>query len=341
MMNDASVDPPTGQPATLVEVAQKAGVNKVTASIVLSGGRGNTRVSEKTRQRILSVAEELNYQPNAIAQSLRRRKTGIIGFYMSGYLDTRDLFLSEIVSGLHQGCEEYDRDFLIHGTYRDASVDRIYSRLLDGKVDGLVLHVHSDDPLLSRLADSYLPVVAIANPTSLLPCVTVDDVAGSALLLDHLAAKGHRRVHYAASPYKLSAADRRQAAFVERGLEMGLEVTSTPLPVETEKRAGSLDELLNAPASRRPSAIVCWNDDVAYKTIQHLLDRGLRVPDDMAVTGFDGYSSPIPPAYALTTVRAPWREVARRGVEILASSSAKPSVLETVLGVSLLTGETT
>ncbi len=322
---------------TLVDVARQAGVNKVTASVVLSGGQGNTRVSEATRQRILLAAEALHYQPNALARSVRSRRTHTVGFYMSDFIDLRDLFLSEIVSGLQQGCQENRHDFLMHGTFTGRSTDEVYRHLLNGKVDGLVLHVDSSDPLLPRLADSRLRVVAVANPVPFLPSVTVDDVGGSRLLVQHLAAKGHRRILYAACPYPLSSAVRREKAFLDAACALGLTVSAKP----TDPSGHLALDFLTLPDGERPTALVCWNDLAAYRLITQLRVSGLRVPEDLAVAGFDGMTSEIPPAYHLTTLRAPWHEVARTAVSLLCLSPGELPLEETVLPVHLVPGETT
>ncbi len=328
------------QPAaapTLVDVARQAGVNKVTASVVLSGGQGNTRVSEATRQRIRLAAETLHYQPNALARSLRSRRTHTVGFYLSDFIDLRDLFLSEIVSGLQQGCRENRHDFLMHGTFEGRSTDEVYAHLLNGKIDGLVLHVDSGDPLLPRLAGSRLRVVAVANPVPSLPSVTVDDIAGSRLLAAHLAEKGHTRLLYAACPYPVSSAVRREKAFFEAARTWGMTVAAKL----TDPSIALTPDFLTLPDGGQATALVCWNDLAAYRLISHFRAAGLRVPEDLAVAGFDGMTSELPPAYRLTTVRAPWHEVARTAVSLLCLSPGKPPLEETVLPVQFVAGETT
>lgn len=322
---------------TLVDVARQAGVNKVTASIVLSGGQGNTRVSAVTRDRILQAAAQLRYQPNALARSLRSRRTHTIGFYVSGFADTRDLFTAAIISGLQKGCEENQNDFLMHGTFSCRSTDEVYAHLLNGKVDGLVIHVLKDDPLMPRLADSHLRVVAIADPVAFLPSVAVDDALGSRLLVEHLAQKGHRHVLYASAHIPLTSAIRREQAFLEAARQQEMEVTIQVVdpnkPIETE--------ILALSSRRRPTAVVCWNDHTAYRVTAHIHALGLRVPEDFAVAGFDGISTLIPPLFQLTTIRAPWHEVARTAISILCSHPGKPLPDETVLPVELVSGETT
>jgi DNA-binding LacI/PurR family transcriptional regulator len=347
-MTSPEVSPP--EPPTLADVARRAGVNKVTASIALGGGgSGNTRISEATRQRILRAAEELQYQPNALARSLRRRRSNMIGFYMGAFLDTRNPFLSEVVSGLYLGCEENGRDFLMHGTFRGESIDEIVAELLNGKVDGLVLHVGSDHPLLPRLAASRLPVVALANPADGMASVTVDDDAGSRLLVEHLAERGHKHILYARSPFCLTSVERRYAAFEQAANERNMTVASIP----AHANVSGLDALLDAlsplgsgadptPArADRPTALVCWNDEIGYPIVDRLRILGVRIPEDLAVAGFDGWSSVLPTAYRLTTITAPWREAARQAVGILARSAGKPDTTDHVLPVALRIGDTT
>ena len=326
---------------TLLDVARHAGVNKVTASIVLSGGSGNTRVAETTRQRILASARELQYQPNAVARSLRRRHTHIIGFYMSGSLDTRNPFLAEIISGLHAGCEEHHRDFLIHGAIRGRAIDDIVAELLNGKVDGLALHVSTDDALVARLAASPLPVIALANPVPALPSVVADEVAGGRLLVEHLALGGRRSLFYIGSPFPLSSAIRRAEAFEVAAQQHGLLLLESRADDPESTGLPAVEEFLALPASRRPSAIACWNDALAYRVVEALRARRIRIPEQVAVVGFDGSRSAIPAAYTLTTVRAPWRQVAQTAVSLLiAQQAGQPPPPETMLPVEFVHGDT-
>lgn len=340
-----SIEPPPGSSSapTLSDVARRAGVNKITASVVMNGaGQGNTRVSDATRQRILAAAKELHYQPNALAKSLRHRKTNIMGFYVPGYIDTRDLFLSEIVSGLHQACEQNQKDFLVHGTFRGDSVDDVYAEILNGKIDGLVLFTGSKNALAPRLAASHLPVVAIANPIEGMACITIDDITGSRMQVECLARKGHRRIVYAVSPFDFTAPNRRYESFLAAAQEADLIVTPYTIPSGDNRQqiAGILAEILAIPLPERPTAIVCWHDTLAFPVVERLRKIGVRVPDDMAVIGYDGATSFIPPAFELTTVCAPWREVAHTAINLLCHSNGKPPIEETILPVTWIAGET-
>src|SRR5262249_47656133 len=124
---------PARRQPTMKDIAERVGVSKMAVSAVLSGTSSTARVSEATRERILAAARELRYRPNAIARSLRSKRTNIIGFY-SGYryIDPRNPFFAEIVGGLQEGCAEHRKDLLLHTVFQRASVDDIYGELVDG-----------------------------------------------------------------------------------------------------------------------------------------------------------------------------------------------------------------
>src|SRR5579884_2493358 len=150
---------------TLNDVARRAGVSKMAVSVVINGSRSGTQVSQETRERILQAAKELQYRPNAVARSLARKRTNIVGFY-NGYkgVDPRTLFMADVMSGLQYGCEAFRKDLLTHGSFRGTSVEDIYAELSNHMIDGLILYAPASDPLIPMLADSHLPVVAIVDP---------------------------------------------------------------------------------------------------------------------------------------------------------------------------------
>lgn len=334
---------PIRRAATLKDVAEQAGVSKVAVSVVLNGSRSNVGVSAATRQRILDSAERLQYRPNAIARSLRRQSTNVIGLYSgTQYAPARGgVFLSHIIAGLQDGCDAHSRDLLVHGAFRGQSVDDIYQELAGGKVDGLVLHAPGNDALVNLLSDASLPCVVIASPVENLPSVVVDDQAGMQLLAEHLYRAGHRWVAFRQSFLRHTSSLRREAAFGEAAARLGMRVeTISPGPVEHE--IGSAEAvLLASPRSERPSAMVCWNDTSAYSLISHCVERHIEVPADLALTGFDGFWLPGIPRWQLTTVCAPWRLVAKTAVDLLvARINGETIPKETTLPVTLRIGET-
>jgi GntR family transcriptional regulator of arabinose operon len=172
-----------------------------------------------------------------------------------------------------------------------------------------------------------------------------DDASGGRLLAEHLAARGHRRIFYRAGDVSLVSAARRQAGFLEAAQEHDMTVT-----VQGPSLGGDLHEVLteadvawlDRPREERPTAAVCWNDLTAYNLLNHCRARGLSLPDDLAVAGYDDIPPPYATPWRLTTIRAPWAEVARTAVDVLVRSLGGEDIpCETVLPVTFVFGDTT
>lgn len=336
-----------GKAPSLDDVARAAGVNRVTASVALRGprpgARGGTRISEATRQRILEAARELGYTPNAIALAFRQQRTDLIGFY-AGYNNTIDVhlpFMADVLNGLQRGCERHQRDLVIYGGFARHSTNEIYASLSSGKIDGLVVQPSPENPVVAKLVSSHMPAVAIASSVAGLPSVVVDDAAGSRLLAAHLAARGHRRVLYRADPIAHLSPSLRRRAFMAAADELGIEVVPSPPAGYSGEITPMERALLTGPARQRPTAVVCWVDTNAFVFLEACRAIGLRVPEDVAVVGFDGIPSIVPPRWRLTTIRAPWHQAAERAIELVLDLIAGHEVPpETVLPVELLVGDT-
>jgi DNA-binding LacI/PurR family transcriptional regulator len=351
---------------TIKDIATRVGVGSTTVSAVLSPEASrHVRVSEGTRRRIQAAAQEMNYRPNRAARSLRsRRDPNVIGLSMkSGYLDPHFSFTMQIICGLHSGCYRHQKHLLLHGDYERQSVDDLFTELTDAHLDGLVLLTSPADPLADLLASSTLPVVAVVDPQPKMPSVLVEDVAGSHLLAAHIAAKGHHHVIYVSGSQPHAACHRRQEpladvspgewslvstverrywAFQEAAKQHGMLLTGCHSSGPREHLTASDLDWLDLPRSQRPTVAVCWNDAAAYAVLEECQRRGLHVPQDIAVAGFDGLAPAAPTPYHLTTIRAPWEEVARTAVDQLISLlEGKTLPLETLLPVQLFSGDTT
>ena len=324
-------------------MAERAGVNRVTAAVALGKSpQGGTRVSPSTRLRVQEAAHELGYAPNAIAQALRGERTNIIGYY-AGYetLDAHSPFTAAILQGLQRSCRTYNQDLLLFGSFLRDTVDSIFATVTSGKIDGLVLLPTPRSPVMDRLFDSHLPVVAIANSHPNAPSVIVDDVAGSLLIADYLSQQGHRHILYRTQEELRTSSMNRQEAFCARAQALGLHVTLTCEGEVHHALTAQEIAILQRPAPERPTAAVCWMDISAYVLLQHCDAIGLRVPDDLAIVGFDGVPQDIKPKRLLTTVRAPWADVAAQAVEYvqwLLEGREVPQ--QTVLPVCLSIGDT-
>jgi len=336
---------PAPKPVTLKSIAERAGVSVQTVSTVLNDSRSNTVVSAETRSRIVTIAEEMQYRRNPLARSLRRGYTNIIGFYTGyGTVSHTNPFIAEVFGGIQNGCNECRKDLLIHGTFRGDSVDDIYNELTSGKIDGLVIFAPQNDSLVRRLQAAPLPVVSIAERLPGIVSVTMDDVAGGKAVAKHLHELGHRRILYiSAEDGFISAFQRLEGVLIEAA-QRGVAVTSLGLKAgvimtlsETAK------DLMTSRAPDRHTAVVCWCDALAEEVLRFLLDKGVSVPDEMAVVGFDGFNLPFAGGARLTTMVAPWAEAGHRAVSVLTRAGLphNPATEEIMFPLQLRCGDTT
>jgi DNA-binding LacI/PurR family transcriptional regulator len=340
------------RPVTLKEIAERVGVGASTASVVLNGAKSGTKVSAETRRAILQAAQELNYRPNALARSLRCRRTGIVGFF-SGYeyIDPRNQYIAEVLAGLQTGCARHGLNLLLYTPHSGHPPAEVVGNLEDGRLDGLVITARPEHPINSLLAGSHLPVVAIADRIPGLPCVVADAAEGGRLQARHLFERGHRRVLYVPSDYPFPSVEERQRSFMAEAAQLGMEVVQGgpvsahlddfELPPEIHLRLVP-DDLEKLKGPGRATAVQCWDDTPAYRIASQLADLGYRVPFDVAVSGYNGCAHSAEPRWNLTTVRADWPSVAAAAVEVLHACIEGLEFSDTTVSpVELIIGATT
>lgn len=330
-------------PVTAKDIARELQLSQPTVSRILSGTPGH-RVSPETRARVMDTARRLGYLPNALARSLRRGRTGIVGLYTNYNYDARNDFLGTIIGALQRHCEQHDLDLLLHSAQGGRSPEEIYGKLRDGRIDGLVLHANRDDPLVSLLRGSSLPVVTVADHLGGLPSVTSDDAHGIALLVEYLWERGHRRFAYVMPEVTPASVVRRHAAFVAQMAHRGV-ASSDYRAFQTHYE--EVAPIWTPLREFGPCAALCWNDRLAYKLLATCLSRNVAVPTEMAIAGFDGFRDDKDPAHALVTIQCPWADVAERALEVLSGiiagtrpSGSAPEEEEIRFPVHLLPGDT-
>jgi len=314
------------------------------ASVVLNGARSGTRVSQTTRDRILAAAVELDYRVNPIARSLKTRQTGIIGFYSGNHsLEDRSPYLSEILLGLRAATDEHQKDLLMFGVFDGKSEAEVFRALSDGRVDGLVIHAAPDEPVVKLLAGSNFPVVAHTDPLGSIPSVVIDDEAGGRMQASCLYDAGHRRVLVRTSKYPFVSVHRRTSAFLAEAQRLGMET------IVGKKTTHGIDhaldpeelELFSRKRAHRFTAIACWDDGCAYIHIPQLIEAGLRIPDDVAIIGYNGVAPIYPLAWDVTSIDCGWELVARTAVKTLLDRIQGQDVpMETTLPVKIRPGAT-
>ncbi len=297
------------------DVAKKAGVSCAAVSRVLNGGP--IRISDAKRALILKCAKQLHYVPHAGARRLCRQRTETIGVvFPHAESALGHVYITEMLRHIAEAARRKGYDLLLEFS-RDpaaAAADR-------GRTDGLILVPERDTPpaVFQAWQDAGVPHVVLggafakAKPEFF---VDVDVLAGMRSATQYLLDLGHRRIAFLAgirSPEK-------QQGFAEALVVAGIRPNPAWSEVCGLEPAGiekTLDRLLKAPAGERPTAIVAANDELALRIVHALNRRGLHVPADMSVVGFDdvemaGHSVP-----ALTTMRIPLAEMAERGVQHL------------------------
>jgi LacI family transcriptional regulator len=324
-----------GVNATLYDVARLAGVSTATVSRVV---HAQDRVRDSTRARVLEVIEQLGYVPDGAAQSLSRRRKNIIGLVCVERLAPQQydiesmslLFYDEILRGVEQRIRDLNWSLLITYLRESNSADLARLHNLSGKVDGLLVGegiVPPDE--LARLAER-MPVVAVSgDPVGrAADVVTADNQAGSAALVRHLVEAHHRRrLFHVDGP--ATAPDAK-----ERRLGLGHVLEAHPgtalvgsysgrFSVQSGVEAG---ELLLARRDDLPDAVVCANDQMAIGVLQALARGGVRVPDELAVTGFDDIYPGSLSDPSLTTVHQPMRLLGERACARLLERIATPDL---------------
>ncbi len=319
----------THKRTTIKDVALAAGSSRGVVSSVLNGNRHvNTRVRPETEERIRQTARSLGYRPNAIAQSLQRRKTHSIlfaSYFVSSLLNTHSgSFYIEALDGALSATTRRGYDLMIHLVqYDDPEKAAV---LGDGRADGCIwIAPDVDDPVVPRLRRELdWPLVVfggrIAGATA---NIIADNFQGMELAVEHLYELGHRRLAFVSQNNLSYECAERWGAFSRACVRCGLDARQI-IAVLTEPDANGrrdfVGESIMTPLMdpvTRPTGIITFNDSLASSVMQCARQIGLETPRDLSVIGFD--STPLCESYTppLTSVRQPLGAMIARCVEIL------------------------
>ncbi|MFC5056149.1 LacI family DNA-binding transcriptional regulator [Saccharothrix xinjiangensis] len=305
------------------DVAAHAGVALGTVSNVLNHPE---MVTERTRKRVLDAIAELGFVRNESARQLRGGTSRTLAYVV---LDTRNPFFTDVAAGAQQVADEAGRALFLCDGGEDAVRQANYLDLLEQqRVEGiLITPVEADDPRIAAVVARGTPVVVVDRGAGPDRCsVSVDDVLGGDLALSHLLDAGHRRIAFIGGPRAIGqVADRITGA--ERALARAdaepLTVLETArLDVAEGRRAG--ERLAGLPAARRPTAAFCANDMLALGLLQQAVRLGLRVPEDLAIVGYDDIEFAAAAAVPLTSVSQPRQLLGRTAAELLLAEARDP-----------------
>jgi len=334
----------SAQRPTVDDVAKLAGVSPTSVSRVC---RPNPRlhVSDDMRIRVMQAIEELNYQPNTVARSLRTRRVGSVGFYDTyGLIWLSDRLSSEIFIGLQLGCADRHQELLVVRPMLDAGHLDIARALSRTKTDAIVcLPGARNQALIDNLSSGSKAVVTIGEAIASAPAVVGEDVDGSRRLARHLYERGHRKVLYLSDFDNHISAQRRLAGFTAEAESIGLDVQQIVVTPGNGEIQDEIKTLLSHRSSNGITAVACWHDFAAVRVLNHCVRSGIKVPDEIAVVGFDGLDHrEIPEGLALTTINVNWRSLSRQAVNTAVDIvSGKEALPELVIPSTLTIGNTT
>ena len=301
---------------TMEDVAREAGVSRALVSLALRDAYG---VSDSTRDRILGVAERLNYQRNALASGLARRTTNTLGVFL---LDLHNELFADIYDGIRDVATAAGTELVLSvgstgGTLDKPGLDALLRAQVEVVVAaGLLL---SDKELASYRELTNLVSVARRVPGA--DNVVSNNELGAKLAVSHLLELGHRRILHLAAPSSDGYRGRRRA-FSRTMKAAGLQPQILVSDYSRADAARVIGPVLDSPD--RPTAVFAHNDQTALGVLDALDSRDISVPEQMSVIGYDNTSASRPPGIALTTVDLHGEELGRRAAEIALARMANP-----------------
>ena len=321
----------TSKKATILDVARAAGVSKSAVSLAL---RGDPGLAEETRTAIVATAQDLGYRQNRWARSLVQGRTGMIGVLLT---DLSNDYQTEIVHGIEDAAEEAGLEVLLsHGRRDPAVLERRLAQLGDLGVDGVVVMSAMLPVAVLEQAAARQPLVVVARVDGLpagIGSVANHDEVGARLAVEHLLGLGHRRIaHLTMSPR--AAACARRAAYESTMVAAGL-ADSVWVEQEWDGGVQRLSAAVGEPDG--PTAVFASNDRGAAAVLGAVLDRGLRVPEDVSVVGYDNTALAQSLRPALTSVDQPRPTMGRLAMAQLADLMARGGARHEVVEPELVT----
>lgn len=274
---------------TIKDIARELHLSVSTVSYALNNGP--KPVSDDVRRRVLAVAHDMGYMPNRVARSLVTRRTHTIGIVPTN--PDRDLalipFFQHLFNSLLNEAELLEQDILVFARSNHSDPSQLVRIVMDGRVDGLVfIAPPSNSGVFELLIGHRIPSVVLSSEVSGFPVFRCDNRQGVDLAVRHLAELGHNRIAHIAGRQNMVDGIERKAAFIHSMGKLGLAIPEGYI-LDGDFLIASGEQLGHQllSQSRPPTAIFCGNDDIAIGAIEAAEQRGLRVPEDVSIVGFD------------------------------------------------------
>jgi DNA-binding LacI/PurR family transcriptional regulator len=300
---------------TIRDVARESGYSASTVSVVLNSAPLARYIPEETKGRIHSAARRLGYRPNPLARSLRSQRSNTIGVMV---FDITDPFCTPILRGLENALYQANFLSLLADAHNEAHrFERYLEMLLDRRVEGLIVIANwlvTDIKVLADLSQKQVPTVIAGRAFEIenINTVSVDNESGAAMALEHLYRLGHREIAFLRGPKILASSGQRWKGIRNYAQSVGMTLDA--------KRIAELPESLDPNSSfeagtrltvellskGKPfTALLAFDDVTALGALRALKNKGLRVPEDCSVVGFDDVAQASLSLPSLTTVRQP------------------------------------
>lgn len=306
---------------SIQKIARMAGVSVATVSRVLNN---SDSVKPANRQKVLEAIEESNYQPNLLARQLRTARSSMILVLVS---DISNPFCAEVVKGIEEQAEKNGYRILLCNSGADIARSRSSLQLLSGKmVDGIItMDAFSKLPELSQLIGTA-PWVQCAehDDNGQISCVGIDDDVAAQSVVHYLAGQGRQRIALINHDLSYRYARLRQQGYAHQLKEQQLAWQAIAYASELSFSAGkaAMNQLLAG--ETRPDAVFAVSDTLAAGAMAAIQQAGLRIPQDIAVVGFDGSELADMVSPPLTTLAQPSREIGRRSCELVLQKIIRP-----------------
>jgi LacI family transcriptional regulator len=314
---DAKSEPPFRGRATIRDIADLAGVSIATVSRVLND---RPDVARETRETVLQVVREHNFSTNRGARGLSSGRTGMIGLTLPLVADA---YFGPMLSGASEALYERDMRIVLAPTFHEHDREvSLIERLMRGTTDGAILMLPEESAselrLLQRQGFPFVVVDPREPPPDGIACVAAMHAAGAKLATEHLLLLGHRRIGVIAGAPGWYATEERLAGFRAALAAAGI-LPDDELIAYSDWRIPwgmrAAEQILSLPDP--PTAIFGFNDNVAIGALHAAHKRGLAVPDDLSVVGFDDTALAVTVLPQLTSIRQPLAEMGRMGASLL------------------------
>lgn len=325
------------------DISEQLGISVSTVSKALNGYED---VSQETRSRVQTAARELGYRPSAAARNLRRGRTDKIGFVFNNALTFISDYFSEIIVGASMAAEAQGNNIVLYTNEGD-SPDGLLNLVQAREVDGFVLiWNHVPKIILEKLIQTNVPFVVLGRRVrhEHASFIAPDNYHGARQLMEHLLSLGHRRIGFTTRPSMGYTSEDRFKAYRDALAKANIPYDPS-LVVETQIEPNSgyyaMNQFLDLP--NPPTAIFAIHDFVAIDAQRAAHERGLRIPEDVALAGFDGLRTSLFTSPPITTVSQPLKEIGQESVNVLLRRINDPTLppIQKTLPVTLQVRQST